>query len=233
MTSPFEGRTLASSCTPQASSGVTTSAPWARRPCGSSTGLPDRCGHLADPPAHAQRAARLALLQLLDIRGQPLVVRLSRHLSAHGLLPDPKLHDHVVVDAVPFSELPTTKLPQLLFAAETFLSSPAHPWREQFTRFRAQQAWLADTAHFFALEGGARRDPVVAGPVPLRSREGWTRPRVPRGAGAPGGGGGGVGGGALRGPSVGPDQGSLRQRQGSKVLGDLPIWSTTTPRTSG
>jgi len=102
--------------------------------------------------------------------GNPWLVDLP-HLSAHGLLPDPKLHGHVVDDAVPFSELPTTKLPQLLSAAETFLSSPAHPWREQFTRFRAQQAWLADTAHFFALKGEHDETPWWQWPVPLRSRE--------------------------------------------------------------
>lgn len=102
--------------------------------------------------------------------GNPWLVDLP-HLAAHGLLPRPQLHDHVVDAAVPFGDLRTTKLPQLMSAAETFLSDPAHPWHEPFARFRAQQAWLADTAHFFALKDEHRDAPWWQWPAPLRSRE--------------------------------------------------------------
>jgi 4-alpha-glucanotransferase len=53
---------------------------------------------------------------------------------------------------IPFGQLPETKLPRLLAAAETFLRRPDHPWQPAFEAFRAREAWLDYTAHFFALK---------------------------------------------------------------------------------
>lgn len=102
--------------------------------------------------------------------GNPWLVDLP-HLSAHGLLPEPRLHAHAIDAAVPFADLPQTKRPQLLAAAETFLASPAHPWHEPFARFRAQEAWLADTAHFFALKEEHDDAPWWEWSAPVRRRE--------------------------------------------------------------
>lgn len=102
--------------------------------------------------------------------GNPWLVDLP-HLSAHGLLPEPRLHAHAIDAAVPFADLPRTKRPQLLAAAETFLASPAHPWHEPFARFRAQEAWLTDTAHFFALKEEHDDAPWWEWPEPVRRRE--------------------------------------------------------------
>lgn len=53
---------------------------------------------------------------------------------------------------IPFGQLPETKLPRLLAAAEAFLRRPDHPWQPAFEAFRAREAWLDYTAHFFALK---------------------------------------------------------------------------------
>lgn len=102
--------------------------------------------------------------------GNPWLVDLP-HLSTHGLLPEPRLHAHAIDAAVPFADLPQTKRPQLLAAAETFLASPAHPWHEPFARFRAEEAWLADTAHFFALKEEHDDAPWWEWSAPVRRRE--------------------------------------------------------------
>jgi 4-alpha-glucanotransferase len=82
--------------------------------------------------------------------GNPWLVDLEM-LSETGLLegyaPGP-VHDA----RVPFAELPDTKLPSLLAAAETLLRRPDHPWWPAFEAFRARESWLEYTAHFFALK---------------------------------------------------------------------------------
>ncbi len=98
---------------------------------------------------------------LIDVR----VLRQACLLPGTGLRPD------AVDFRVPYAELVATKRPLLLVAAETFLSSPLHEWRDDFSRFRAREAWLADAAHFCALKdvhGGA---PWWEWPEPVRSRE--------------------------------------------------------------
>lgn len=102
--------------------------------------------------------------------GNPWLVDLPR-LQEAGLLPEPHLHDEVIDHAVPFADLPRTKRPQLLAAAEAFLAGPHHPWQERFADFRSSQEWLEDTAHFFALKEEHQDAPWWQWPAPLRSRE--------------------------------------------------------------
>jgi 4-alpha-glucanotransferase len=92
-------------------------------------------------------------------------------LQAHGLLPEPALHRRVLDARVPFDALPATKLPQLVAAARRFLALESHPWRERFEEFRAEQDWLTDTAHFFALRDQHVGAPWWEWPEPLRTRE--------------------------------------------------------------
>lgn len=102
--------------------------------------------------------------------GNPWLVDLPG-LHAAGLLADPHLREGVTDAAVPFAGLPLTKLPGLLAAAEAFLADPAHPWHEPFRRFRSEQDWLADTAHFFALRDEHEDAPWWEWPERLRARD--------------------------------------------------------------
>jgi 4-alpha-glucanotransferase len=102
--------------------------------------------------------------------GNPWLID-RRILHDAGLLPETGLRDYPVDVRVPFSELPVTKKPALLAAAEAFLADPDHPWAGSFAEFRARAAWLADTAHFFALKDDHEDAPWWAWPAPLRSRE--------------------------------------------------------------
>ncbi len=102
--------------------------------------------------------------------GNPWLVDL-RILHDAGLLPETGLRAYPVDVRVPFSELPATKKPVLLAAAEAFLADPDHPWAAAFAEFRARESWLADTAHFFALKDEHADAPWWRWPAPLRSRE--------------------------------------------------------------
>ena len=102
--------------------------------------------------------------------GNPWLIDL-RLLRQGGLLPDPGLRPEAIDARVPFGELPATKRPLLLIAAEAFLADPHHPWCERFARYRAREAWLADTAHFFALRDVHGKGPWWQWPSALRSRE--------------------------------------------------------------
>ena len=101
--------------------------------------------------------------------GNPWLVDLTL-LHDAGLLPVPRLHDEVVDAPVPFADLPRTKRPQLLAAAEAFLADPSHAWWPRFQQFKADQSWLTDTAHFFALKQEFDDAPWWAWPKPLRTR---------------------------------------------------------------
>ncbi|RYV52720.1 4-alpha-glucanotransferase [Pengzhenrongella frigida] len=102
--------------------------------------------------------------------GNPWLVDLALLRDA-GLLPDPQLHAEVIDAHVPFADLPRTKRPQLLAAADAFLADPAHAWWPAFRQFRAEQAWLTDTAHFFALKAQYDDAPWWQWPAALRTRE--------------------------------------------------------------
>ena len=71
---------------------------------------------------------------------------------------------------IPFAQLPETKLPRLLAAAEAFLRRPDHPWQPAFEAFRAREAWLDYTAHFFALKEALAGAPWWAWEPELRTR---------------------------------------------------------------
>lgn len=101
--------------------------------------------------------------------GNPWLVDL-RELHAAGLLPEPRLHDRPVADPVLFADLPRTKRPQLLAAAEAFLASPDHPWHAAFGAFRDSEEWLTDTAHFFALKEEHDDAPWWQWPAEIRAR---------------------------------------------------------------
>ena len=88
--------------------------------------------------------------------GNPWLVDLELLCEA-GLLPEPALHPGPRDARVPFAQLTQSKLPRLLAAAEALLAQPRHPWRDAFEAFREREAWLAHTAHFFAL-GQLRQD---------------------------------------------------------------------------
>ena len=102
--------------------------------------------------------------------GNPWLVDLAR-LHDAGLLPRPQLHAKVTDAHVRFADLPRTKRPQLLAAAGAFLADSSHPWWPGFETFRADQAWLADTAHFFALKEEFDDKPWWRWPEPLRTRD--------------------------------------------------------------
>lgn len=92
-------------------------------------------------------------------------------LLAEADLLVPHLHDDVTDARVPFAELATTKLPQLVTAGRSFLALPDHPWRPAFDRFRATQPWLEDTALFRALADRHDGAPWWEWPEPLRTRD--------------------------------------------------------------
>lgn len=102
--------------------------------------------------------------------GNPWLVDLSR-LHDAGLLPEPRLHEEVIDAHVPFADLPRTKRPQLLAAAEAFLADSSHAWWPRFRQFRQEQVWLADTAHFLALKEELDDAPWWRWPEPLRTRD--------------------------------------------------------------
>lgn len=83
--------------------------------------------------------------------GNPWLIDLAR-LAAEGLLEHPRLHPVRCDHRIPFSALAHTKRPQLVAAAEAFLRQPGHPWQRDFAAFRADQRWLEDTCHFYALK---------------------------------------------------------------------------------
>jgi 4-alpha-glucanotransferase len=92
-------------------------------------------------------------------------------LHEAGLLAEPRLHERVTDAHVGFADLPHTKRPQLLTAAEAFLSDATHAWRPRFEQFTREQVWLTDTAHFFALKEALGDAPWWLWPEPLRRRE--------------------------------------------------------------
>ncbi|QTE30809.1 4-alpha-glucanotransferase [Pengzhenrongella sicca] len=102
--------------------------------------------------------------------GNPWLIDLD-HLQAAGLLDEPDLHAELVDARVPFADLPRTKRPQLLAAAAAFLANPEHRWWPAFLQFRREQAWLSDTAHFFALKEQFDDAPWWSWPAPLRTRD--------------------------------------------------------------
>ena len=102
--------------------------------------------------------------------GNPWLVDL-RFLHEAGLLPETGLHEFAVDAHIPFARLPSTKLPRLREAAQALLETPGHPWSDRFAQFRTREAWLADTAHFFALKDEQGGAPWWAWPAGLRSRE--------------------------------------------------------------
>ncbi len=102
--------------------------------------------------------------------GNPWLIDLAR-LHDAGLLPEPRLHAEVTDARVPFADLPQTKRPQLLEAAQAFLADPEHAWWPQFREFRREQSWLADTAHFFALKEDYSDAPWWKWSDGLRTRE--------------------------------------------------------------
>jgi 4-alpha-glucanotransferase len=73
-------------------------------------------------------------------------------LQEEGLIDHPGLYPHNADHKIPFAELPKTKLPRLLEAAENFLEHKNHTWRRSYLAFCRKEAWLEDTAHFFALK---------------------------------------------------------------------------------
>lgn len=101
--------------------------------------------------------------------GNPWLVDL-RALHEAGLLDEPPSLDDASDAAVPFGTLRQRKLPTLRAAARALLDRD-HPWTARFERFRAEQAWLADTAHFFALKESRDDEAWFAWPAPLRRRE--------------------------------------------------------------
>ena len=102
--------------------------------------------------------------------GNPWLVDLSL-LHQAGLLPEPRPRVSAVDTRVPFDELPATKRPQLLAAAEAFLAAPKHPWQERFKAFRQAMPWMADTAHFYAIKETYKSEPWWRWSEPLRTRE--------------------------------------------------------------
>ncbi len=102
--------------------------------------------------------------------GNPWLIDLEL-LAEAGLLERPSLypepHDH----RIPFEELATRKRPALLEAARRLLESPNHPWRPAFAAFCAEQDWLTDTCHYYALKEEHRDAPWWRWPRPLRARE--------------------------------------------------------------
>lgn len=92
-------------------------------------------------------------------------------LRDNALLEHPPLRDSLHDHKIPFTDLPRTKLPQLLRAAETFLSQQRHPWRESFLAFCRAEAWLDYTAHFFALKEQYQDTPWWRWDAPVRRRD--------------------------------------------------------------
>jgi 4-alpha-glucanotransferase len=102
--------------------------------------------------------------------GNPWLVDLTR-LAEAGLLEQPHLLAEVSDAAVPFDSLVEDKLPQLREAARALLADPGHPWHPGLARFRAEQPWLDDTCHFFALKDAYAQAPWFTWPAPVRRRE--------------------------------------------------------------
>jgi len=82
--------------------------------------------------------------------GNPWLIDQQR-LHDAGLLDEPDLLPAATDAAVPFDRLRHLKLPALRRAARTLLDGE-HPWRADLERFRLEQEWVDDTAHFFALK---------------------------------------------------------------------------------
>jgi 4-alpha-glucanotransferase len=101
--------------------------------------------------------------------GNPWLVDLEL-LHESGLLPTLTLPGTVRSAPIPYPELPRTKLPRLLQAAEAFLGQPGHPWRPAFEVFREGGAWLECTAHFLALKEALSDRPWWAWDSELRAR---------------------------------------------------------------
>ena len=93
----------------------------------------------------------------------------QRLLVEQGLLDEPLLLDRVSDAAVPFDELPARKLPALRSAARQVLARDG--WRADLEAFRADQPWLTDTAHYFALKDVHDGAPWFEWPEPLRRRD--------------------------------------------------------------
>jgi len=102
--------------------------------------------------------------------GNPWLVDLV-DLADHGLLDDPQLFPGVSDAAVPFDMLAEKKLPQLRAAARRLLDSTDHEWRGELADFSADEPWLADICHFFALKERYADEPWFTWPDALRRRD--------------------------------------------------------------
>jgi 4-alpha-glucanotransferase len=83
--------------------------------------------------------------------GNPWLIDLQALIDA-GLLDKAPLYAEPRDHRIPFPELPKKKMPLLRQAAERFLATPKHAWQAEFQAWRTKQAWLEDTAHFYALK---------------------------------------------------------------------------------
>lgn len=105
--------------------------------------------------------------------GNPWLIDLDG-LAAVGLL-DEQPGDQVpgrpsTPDQVPFATMRVDKLPRLHAAADRFLATPGHVWHDGFDRFVADNEWVDDAGHFYALTA-AHGDGWWRWPEPLRRRD--------------------------------------------------------------
>ena len=86
--------------------------------------------------------------------GNPWLVDLTHLHQARtaGARSQSRLHDEVTDARVPFADLARTKRPQLLEAAEALLAERGPSLARTAGAIPAEEFWLADTAHFFALK---------------------------------------------------------------------------------